>query len=197
MRLLKLLALACWLTACGASKSYRVNNNSYEEVTVPVKNICFFMQDYNRKGKVYQQFETYLREELGKRGVDAHFVYYFPKDSLAEQKIRDSVDRYQFDFIIKEKMQENTGGGTTIVADGSPGGLYSAPVPYGPIFSSRKTIDMFFMGYRKMNRYQLVWKASCENMRNPFLGSFPKTAGECLLNSLIAQKLIPEKPLAE
>lgn len=197
MRLLKLLALACWLTACGTSKSYRINNNSYEEVTVPVKNICFFMQDYDRKGKVYKQFEVYLREELSKRGVDAHFVYYVLADSLEQQKLKDSIYKYGFDFIIKETMEPTSGGNTNIFISGSLPTINSPGTPISNISFNRETIDMYFMGYRKKNTYQLVWKAACENMRNPFLGSFPKIAGECLLNSLIAQKLIPEKPLAE
>jgi hypothetical protein len=197
MRLLKLLALTCLLTACGAAKSYRINNNSYEEVTMPVKNICFFMQDFERRGKVYQQFEAYLREELGKRAVDAHFVYYVPSDSLAQQKLRDSVYKYGFDFIIKETMEPNSSGNTNIFISGSPPSINSPGTPISLISFNQKRIDMYFMGYRKKDAYQLVWKASCENMRNPFLGSFPKIAGECLLNSLIAQKLIPEKTVGE
>jgi hypothetical protein len=197
MRPFILLSILFVLTACGSSKFYRINTNSYEAVTMPVKNICFFVQDIGTKGKGYQKFEAYFREELGKRGVDVHFVYYLASDSLADQKFRDSVDKYQFDFIIKESMQGNTSGGTTIVTQGSPGTVTQPGIAGGPIFNTSSNVDMHFMGYRKKGKYQLVWKSSCENMRSTIFSTFPKKAGECLLNSLIAQKLIPEKALGE
>jgi hypothetical protein len=199
MKRLKVLLSAnmLLLMACQSSKMYRTNTGSYEDDVAPIQNILLMIQENTGNNVTYPKFEAYLQEELMNRRVAIHFFYVRPSDSLVEQKVRDSVLKYNFDFIIKEtsrKVYDNTN--TNIITQGpSNYSPYSRVPLFGPTFSY--SADMHFLGYRKKQRYEYVWKASCEGMRISLFKSSSKKAGECLLNSLIAQKLIPEKPLAE
>jgi hypothetical protein len=181
-----LLVLAFVLTACGASRFYHANNNSYEDKTEPVKNVLFIIKDFATERKPYQRFEAYLQEELNKRGVDVRFFYVMSSDSLYEQKLKDSVLKYDFDFIIKENFQGFASSGPNIILQSNN----SAPFATGPSMDA----NVSFMGYRKKVKYQLVWKSSCEGIQIGMFRSMYEVLGKCLINNLVAQKLIPAVP---
>lgn len=189
MRFFSLLVLAFIFTACGTPKFYQGNTNSYEDKIEPVKNVLFIIKDLATERKPYQRFEAYLKEELNNRGVDVRFFYVTPFDSLYEQRLKDSVLKYNFDFIVKENFQ----GVTRIGSNISIQSFSNAPFATGPSTDA----NVYFMGYRKKVKYQLVWKSSCEGLSITMFSSIYKELGGCLVTSLIAQKLIPEKPLAE
>jgi hypothetical protein len=189
MKLFKLLFVGALVTACGTSRVYHNSINSYEQDVTPVKNIFLIIQDAGA-GKAYKKFEAYLQKELSRLGVDIHFFYNTPKDSLAENKIRDSAAKYRFDFIIKE-MQGPVSDNSTTVIVGGRSNVYDGAGITGPVTFGQPTTGMYFMGYRKKEKYSLVWKCTCESMRLKIFQKVPKVAGECLIKSLAEQKLIP------
>lgn len=186
IRFFILLVITFVLTACGGARFYQGNNNSYEDKTESVKNVLFIIKDLATERKSYQRFEAYLKEELNKRGVDVHFFYALPFDSLYEQKLKDSVLKYNFDFIVKENFQ----GVTRIGSNPSFQSFSDSPFAFGPSIDA----NVYFMGYRKKVKYQLVWKSSCEGLVSNMFSSIYKELGGCLINNLVAQKLIPSAP---
>jgi hypothetical protein len=190
MKLFKLLFFGALLIACGTSRVYHNNISSYEENVTPVKNIFLIIHDGGAGKKSYQKLEEYLQNNLSRRGVAMHFFYPNPGDSLAEKKIKDSAIKYQFDFIIKQTGRSFLQGSTTITTQGS---MYSGGVLPNYTILGPSTTEMGFMGYRKKEKYQLVWKCSCEGMRTRIFQTVPKAAGECLIKSLAEQKLIPSE----
>jgi hypothetical protein len=188
MKLFKLLFIGFLLTACGTSRVYHNNISSYEENVTSVKNIFLIIQDAGAGKKAYQKMEGYLQNELNRRGVSIHFFYNNPGDSLAERKIKDSAVKYQFDFIIKQTGRAFLQGSTTIKTQGS---MYNGGVLPNLTILDPSITEMGFIGYRKKEKYQLVWKCNCEGMHTRVFQIVPKAAGECLIKSLAEQKLIP------
>jgi hypothetical protein len=186
------------LTACGTTKPHYIIENKQAangEAVEPVKNICFVIRDLRPNGKYYSKLEAYLREELKQHGVDIHFFGFSPLDSLADEKFRDTVNKYQFDFIIREAATASGGGRTTVMAQGWS--LYDnqqSPLFSGPIFSTlNDVVDMSFVGYRKKGKYQLAWKSTCESIQVGMFEQLYKKAAACLINSLIANGLVIAK----
>jgi hypothetical protein len=186
------------LTACGTTKPHYIIENKQAangEAVEPVKNICFVIRDLRPNGKYYSKLEAYLREELKQHGVDIHFFGFSPLDSLADEKFRDTVNKYQFDFIIREAATASGGGRTTVMAQGwTPLGVSEYPILPGPVFSTPNNVmDMSFVGYRKKGKYQLAWKATCANIKINLFDSHYKKEAACLINSLIANGLVIAK----
>jgi hypothetical protein len=199
MKLFKLFLIGVLLTACGSSRVYHNSISSYEEDITPVKNIFLVFLDaeagekaQKKAEKAYKKFEAYLREELNRRGVVIRFFYSSARDSLAESKIRDSAIKYRFDFIIK-KMSATVSDNRNSIIVGGRSNTYDGSGINGPITLGRITSEIHFTGFRKKEKYNLVWKCTCENMQENILQAISKTAGECLVKSLAEQKLIPSE----
>jgi hypothetical protein len=168
------------IISCGPTRKFENSFKSYEDTVVPVKNMLLIINNVNIQNSNYKRFEMHLSKQLNQRGVAIRYIYFSPDDATADAKLLDTVNRYHFDFIIKQRLKVyyNTDNGIATTYDSR------TPKLSNVLFVTMLGINANFTGYRKKGQYHMVWTCSCDVPNGVITAKLTENAANCLVKSL-------------
>jgi hypothetical protein len=186
--------LLIWLVAalgCGPARKFENSVRTYEDTVLPVKNILLIIRNANISSSYYKTFETHLNNQLNARGVNIRYLYLKPGDPQADAQIADTVHKYQFDFIIKQRLKVlyNTDNGTAITYDSRTAKLSNV------LGVTMRGINANYIGFRKKQQYSMVWSCNCDVPNGAFPNRLTENAATCITRSLSEIGLVPADSL--
>jgi hypothetical protein len=186
--------LLIWLVVafgCVPARKFENSVRAYEDTVLPVKNILLIIRNANISSSYYKAFEKHLNKKLNARGVNIRYLYLKPDDPQADVQIVDTVQKYQFDFIIKQQLKVfyNTDNGTAITYDSRTAGLSNV------LGVTMRGINANYTGFRKKQKYSMVWSCNCDVPNGAISNKITENTAACISKSLSETGLLPADSL--